>query len=701
MNTTAMLQTPLKFLNRILRWEPAYASRAELAITIGYSVSLLISILAVYMAANHLAQRFLFNADILWLEEYLQDLLFRDVDMSSWNTPGAPNFFPEMLVYGLLRYATGSVYWGFIGFGLVKIAFYMSFFYILLSFLSSRSRTQKSWFSMGCTAGLLLTPILLGNRYNYVRVTDFWQLFSPGGHGGAVANALIAIWVVLQWLRNPRDYKYPFLLFLLSVVASLSDRLYIVWFALPAIGAVVVLFALRYITWHMVAWLSSLVLISDMIGRKIFVWLVPLQIVPYDFSFSSGLRSVIRFYFDLFIEGWYYPFTFLFYLFLVGVTVYVFVKAWKARGGQALEQGLDSQKATRLFLLLYATMVAPISFLGMALINRPEAQYFTGGNLFALFLGFFLFMTTPFGLELWSKGWFNIAAITTLLGYVGSLAISPPAPLMAMLAPANPYSELTACLDAHAKDFHGGAGIADYWQARPINVFTRKGLRIDQAKGDNLMIFQWASNQEMFKIRKHTFVLTDTPTNLPQILEKNIVRVHGQPDARFTCAGYPVLVYNDGLETSVDIKKRLSDLAEGKVDKVTLVGQNEILTDVGRWHDGVLFSTGKNGWLEFGPYIKLPSGNYRVEWNGEVTSGSPEQIGSADVSSNIGANILAHTMISSESVAVLPQGQLAVLEFSLDHDTPLIEFHFYVNESVMVRINNVVIIRRVVSSKNE
>ena len=535
----------IKGLKRILKLDLVSGSAAERAITFGYSGILLISIIAIYMTANHVAQWFLYNSDSLWMEDYLHDWLIRGVDMRTWMTPGAPNFFPGMLIYGLFRYATGSVYWGFIGYGFVMIIFYVGMIYCLLSLISEISRVHKLWLSMLCTSVLLLATILLGSQFNYLRMPDFWQLFEPTGHGEAIANSLFAIYLILRWIRDPdRGYVWLLLLLLLSVTASLSDRLYAVWFEYPTLGAAVILLLLRRISWRPLVRLVSVLLISDVIGREIFVWIVPVQQVPYKLSFNEGLQLSFRFYLVLFNGGWYHPFVLFSYVCLVGITIRVLFFAWKARSGQVLV----SQETTKLFLLPYATLVLPSSFFAMSLINRPETQYITGGDLVAISLWVFLLTMSSFGLRLWMKGWFHTVIITIQVGYICLRVISSPASWSSILTIPNPYSELVTCLDSHVKDFKGGAGLADYWQARRINLYSQRGLRVDQALGEDLTIFQWVSNREMLDDRKHTFVLTDTPTNLFEIREEDVIRLHGQPDARFICAGYPVLVYYDSLD---------------------------------------------------------------------------------------------------------------------------------------------------------
>ena len=146
----------MKLLNRFLKWKPVTGGSAERVITFGYFTALLVSVIAIYMTANHVAQWLLFNADSLWTENYLQDWLVKGVDMKTWMTPGAPNFFPEMLIYGLFSFATSSIYWGFVGSGFVKIFFYIFIFYALSSLLTDILRVYKLWFSLFCTSTMSL-----------------------------------------------------------------------------------------------------------------------------------------------------------------------------------------------------------------------------------------------------------------------------------------------------------------------------------------------------------------------------------------------------------------------------------------------------------------------------------------------------------------------------------------------------------------
>lgn len=679
-----------KSLERFIKWEPAKGGGYERATTLTYLVTLMIAVSAIYMTANHVAQWFFFNADALWMEDYLQDWFVHDVNMKSWMTPGAPNFFPEMLIYGLIRFVTGSVYWGFVGFGLIKITLYATIFYSLLSWVTGLSRTHKLWFSSLFVSVLLLTSIFLGQQFFYPRMPDFWQLFVPTAHGGAITNAIVAIFLTLLWFRDPgKSGLWITLLFILSILASLSDRMYVVWFMGPALGAALALLMLGFIKWRTAIGMGGVLLLSDFIARKIFVWIVPFQQVPYQFS-KEGWKTTLHFYTDLIAEGWYHPVVLFSYFCLVGVTVWVLFQEWKTQGQRVSVRTFNPKEAAKYFLLPYAALVLPISFLAMALMNRPETQYFTWGNLLAFYFWVFLLAISSTRFRLYAKGWFHVAVISSLLGYVVICAVSRPNQLTAMLIPANPYSKLVSCLDSHSGDLGQGGGVADYWQARKINLFSQKGLRVDQAQGEFLRIFQWASNREMFDVQKHTFVLTNTPTNLSSILEEDVIRMNGKPDIKFVCDGFPVLVYGNGLKTTVPVNEGLQNLLKKKLAELA-IGPGDLFTDVGQWRQGALFSTGKEGWLQFGPYATLAAGSYRVEWRGEIIAAGLEEVGTADVATSKGVTVLGRAPITLKSLAEMPKGQLAAMEFSVDHNAEFTEFRLFIKEKVMVRLDEVVI----------
>ena len=178
---------------------PISGSAAETVIALGIFFVFIVAALA--LCARSLGTD-LANADGLWMEDYLRDWLVRGVDMTTWQSPMASNYFPEMLIYGLIRYGTGSIYLGFMGFRIVKVILYAILFYQLLAFLTRLSRTYRLWLASLLSCGMVLATMQVGGTQ------DFWQLYVPGAHGGAFVNTLGALVITLHWLRNPEENRW-------------------------------------------------------------------------------------------------------------------------------------------------------------------------------------------------------------------------------------------------------------------------------------------------------------------------------------------------------------------------------------------------------------------------------------------------------------------------------------------------------------
>ena len=544
-------------LVRLFNWELISDRKLERAITWAYIAVWLLAILASYMGFNHVAQAEYFRADPLWMEDYLRDLFERGVDVREWAMTGL-GYFPAMFVYGLIRYVTGSIYVAYVGLGLVCIAIYAGWFYAILGLITRISRQHRAWFAMCCTAIMMLVAFLPRNEALFYDI----QFFTFVNRGSTMANAAISILLTLLWLQNPiKGFAWFFPLFALSILASITDRVYEIFFMFPAFGAVVILSILGRVSWRSATWFGGMVLASDLIGQKIVHWIMPLQMVSYGkITVLEGWRPVLEFLASLFLQGWYYWIVLFSYLCLVGVSLFVLRREWKAPRQPALLGGnsVGYPETAKIFLLSLSVLALPVAILSMALINRPGTYNGSANILVLSFWPFLLVLSQP-GLKLWLKGWFHLAVIATLGEGMTVLAVYFPAPLSELLRPAYPHSRMGECLDAHADELGDGAGIADYWLARPINLFSKKGIRVYQAQGPDLSLFQWNGSREVLRKRKYTFVITNTSSNLQPMREVDVVGSQGRPDVRFVCEGMPVLVYKHGMKGKLFLRDGKND----------------------------------------------------------------------------------------------------------------------------------------------
>ena len=379
--------------------------------------------------------------------------MVRGVDMTTWQPAMAPNYFPEMLIYGLISYGTKSIYLGFMGFRLVKAILYAFLFFNLLSFITGLSRTYRLWVVLFLSCGMMLAAILVGGTQ------DFWQLYVPTAHGGAFVNALGAIVIMLHWLRKPKKNQWGALILLvvLSTVATLSDMIYVVWFTIPAMVVMGILVVLRRITKRSLLLFVACFLIPVLLERMSYLITPYKEVLGSSLALNEGWKATSDLYLSLLAEGWYHQIVLVSFICLVGLTLYVLFSAWKKLGP---DQVYDAKETGRLFLLSNAALIAPLNFLAMAAINRPAPQYLIGGNLASLSFLLFVLIMTNWGQRLLISGSFYITVIIFVIaGFVGFLAYSPPN-WDALAQKLNPmqqiYPDLVACLDSHAGDLGNG-----------------------------------------------------------------------------------------------------------------------------------------------------------------------------------------------------------------------------------------------------
>ena len=102
-------------------------------------------------------------------------------------------------------------------------------------------------------------------------------------------------------------------------------------------------------------------------------------------------------------------------------------------------------------------------------------------------------------------------------------------------------------------------------------------------------------------------------------------------------------------------------------------------------------STGAAGFLEWGPYVILPPGNYRAIWIGRLDRAKGKPAGIVDVTSDAGQR--SHAQAPLPSMPPQP-GVLATLDFALEAETPQMEFRLKVNEGTLATVEHVQLERR-------
>ena len=120
-----------------------------------------------------------------------------------------------------------------------------------------------------------------------------------------------------------------------------------------------------------------------------------------------------------------------------------------------------------------------------------------------------------------------------------AIAVSPPAEI--------------ACVSATVPQ--GSSGVAEFWTARPIDLFNTAGLRVLQST-PTLGISAWISNPAEFKHRDLTFVLTSWDKSGYTQLDASSVAPLGNPSRVTKCGRLDVYEYFPGTPAHSNLNSR-------------------------------------------------------------------------------------------------------------------------------------------------
>jgi hypothetical protein len=123
-------------------------------------------------------------------------------------------------------------------------------------------------------------------------------------------------------------------------------------------------------------------------------------------------------------------------------------------------------------------------------------------------------------------------------------------------------------------------------------------------------------------------------------------------------------------------------------DREFTVDAPNVGSEVGERAAGVgLRSTGRAGWLAFGPYVALPRGKYVVEVRGTVDAGHAGEL-HVDVADAKGANVIAAVDVAPHAIGPsATAGVLATLAFELPADSEDFEVRVRVNEASRLSVS--------------
>lgn len=180
-----------------------------------------------------------FTSDTLYLPSLYRDWFTDGYTINGWTLNPAPNFFPDMLLFFILNFITGSFVHSAFWFSLIQFFAIITLCYLI--FKTIKTNLLPATFA---PAVLLFTSFLFALFFDHC----FWEsalLNNNSFHNGAFVMTLLCLLLFFLYLKNESKTSLIFFLILIAVCAP-SDRLFFISLVAPLFLTIITLYVLNF-----------------------------------------------------------------------------------------------------------------------------------------------------------------------------------------------------------------------------------------------------------------------------------------------------------------------------------------------------------------------------------------------------------------------------------------------------------------------
>jgi len=483
-------------------------------------LSNLVLLILVFASLNPAGLDVYFNSDTLYLPSLYRDLFIDKTGICGWHLNPAPNFFPDMVLYFLIRSVTSDFIMASFTFSVIQ---YLGFT-ILIYFLNV-SVYGKPHFTALFFVHICLNMIFLVSIFNSdVAYTAYLLLNSY--HMGAFMLALMGYVLAFRFLKQSSN-KYLIWIGILSFLGILSDKLFIVLFMIPILFWIILLkepttrkSILKLVSLLIFVFLFSILALKLMQQWACFSIGRPHRMLDFD-NIPNALHTFLN-------QTWISITDLNLKTFILLCTALAFLIAFQRilPWIRSRDQNLLKERGPRLmwifafltFFFIPIVLFAPVvngNYTGFDSLRYNIYAYIWGLIAFGFFIG-----TTPFKFIHVARGGLFIITLV-LLTFIFIRSLKSDASGLHTFC--SYYPERVQHIDSLARESNLKYGLANYWDAKLITMFSRENVRT-YAVFDDLTPYYHVANTHWFcggegahSDPEFTFIITDKFEGLNQI----------------------------------------------------------------------------------------------------------------------------------------------------------------------------------------
>lgn len=491
---------------------------------------------ALYLAGQPDFARFLLGADGLYFPALFFDLFQQNGSLANWYlAPPGSYFFPDFGFYFLAYLATRSPYLQIVAFGLVQMLFLFFAVWVLAGQVRPQSSILAKYLQASAVTAVAIALALSGRE-------PFVLLTVSGFHYGSFIVTLVFLAAWLRYYDASNTGKQALLLAamgFLAAVTTLSDTIFLVHVVAPLIATSVAFVILE--PKRRARAIASLVLIpaASVVGYFSYYWLVynntryPVRLGTYELWDRVVVLGSI--FWNSMIK---LPLFGVAAVLYVGISLYVVYSAFAG-----LKKPIHLTGLGRLWLFSLAAAGATVCAIIPTELPPLSARYLIPVMLTPVALLVFVAAVRL-------RRSFDYAAVA-LCGISAFLSLSiayryvSPAQLRYTFRDAE-----IDCIDGALEKYGVANGVAQYFDAKPLQLFSRLPVSIAQvAQHPNALLEQrWVNTARHFRPAYDFAVVSDDAKGIYGISAAQLAALNGKPRAVEHCQTHSVHIFGkEGL----------------------------------------------------------------------------------------------------------------------------------------------------------
>ncbi len=520
--------------------------KVVISLVIFYAISFLTLLLIPNSLKTYLQS--VYNADLLYPFSIYQGILHQP-SKPDWVFGGYTPFY-ELFVGFLFWLLSRNIQTTFLAYAIFQhIILTLSILFVAYSLVGKNIKIFSLVFIFSAV------PVYL---YAFGIFKSGWFLFSWYTHITTVWMGWFALGLLIKFLSASSRFTKNSLITLLLmsgliVIAVMSDALFIAQFIIPTVALIVLFLVFKLMPFRKGAYLGLAILYATAGGLALYrlpTWLGSDRIVFYGSYFKPSVEQLLNnFYLVITIiptawesSPWINTIWIIFYtaclLKIVSTKPY-------------LKRDLGSvQKRLLIFFTFLMIQLAANIVSGFTITTEPGVRYFLPIVFTPLFWGWpFLMAAMPGWMKL-LRGRKLVIAAAALPVLALFLLFTHTLSIPYLLQSANAVPDFVKCMDQKAGAQNLRRGMANYWQARPVTLFSKTGLVVVQVD-PTLAPFRILNNSDGYADLFDFVIISNDPRYGYWMDRDFVLEKFGSPASTFFCEQSEILVYNRKEDTQI------------------------------------------------------------------------------------------------------------------------------------------------------